>query len=129
MKRNRMRRATLAMLAAVLGLAGICQGETSFVNLSVTATSQTTYFSAPRASIMLCNYGTNNAYYRLFDENDVNTGTPGAATTASTLLVAGSSTAPICVSWSKAPTQGAYFKAISIVCDTAQTATVHVLSE
>ena len=119
----------LAAVLAVLAFAVIAQGETSFVNLSVTATSQTTYFVTGRASLMLCNYGTNNAYYRIFDENDINTGTPGAATTASTLLVAGSATAPVCVSWSKAPTQGTYFRAVSIVCDTAQTATVHVLSE
>lgn len=115
----------ILMLACGLAVGGTVVGEVAFKSLSVTATSQTYTFPTPRAGIMLCNYGANASYYRIFDEND----TPAAATTSYALLPAGSATAPVCKSFSKAPTQGAYFRAISIVCDTAQTATVQVESE
>jgi hypothetical protein len=113
-----MRRAIL--LAAVLALASVAQGEVHFNSLSVTATSQTLFFAAPRSGVMLCSYGANIAYYRIFEEND----TPAAATTANIPIPAGSATAPVCKSYSKPPTAASFPKAVSIVCNTAETATV-----
>lgn len=116
-----MKRLTLAL--AVLALAGFVWAENGFDHLSVTATSQTLTFAAPRNSVMICNYGTNEVYYRLFDQLD----TPAAATTSYAPLLAGTASAPVCVTWTR-NNQNIPIRALSIVCDTAETATVDVLS-
>jgi hypothetical protein len=110
---------------AVLLLAGAVNAELSFKALSATATSQTYTFPSPRASVMICNLGADAIFFRLFNEND----TAAAATTSYGTIAAGSATAPVCMSFAKAPTEAANWKWLSVVCDTAKTATVHVYSE
>lgn len=112
----------LAMLLAVLALAVPSQGELNLKILSVTATSQTFPLPVAAEAIGLCSFGTNHAYYRVFWEGE----STGVATTSSNKLPAGTATAPYCISFGKSPTQPAPWKAISIVCDTAETATVHL---
>lgn len=107
----------LAVLLAVVSSA-----EFGFINVSVTATSQTVTLPAPRDVVSLCNYGADNAYYRLFWDGEV----PAAATTAHHLLPSGSATAPFCVGVGRSQTQPASWAAVSIVCDTGDTATVHL---
>ena len=115
----------ILLLAAVMALAVTTRGEITFQSLSVTATSQTYFLPTPRAGLLLCNVGANEVYYRIFDEND----TPAAATASFAVLPAGSAAAPICKSFSRAPTQPAFFKAISVICAAAETATLQVESE
>lgn len=110
------------VLLALVLCAGAVYAEVGFKALSATATSQTFTFPTPRASVMICNLGANEIFFRLFNEYD----TPAAATTAYGTIAAGSATAPVCMSFTKAPSEPAYFKALSVVCDTGETATVHV---
>lgn len=116
---------TILTLAALAALAIQAPAETQFVAISATATSATTTFATPRSNVMICSVGANDAHFRLFDELD----TPAAATTANSPIVAGSATAPVCISFGGKPsTQPAFFKAISVVCDTDETATIWVYS-
>jgi hypothetical protein len=115
-----MKRAILA-LALVLAIVLPVQGEVKFRALSVTQTSQTTQF-APSSAVMICNLGASAVFFRLFVENDIT----AAATTSYGTIAAGSATAPVCMSFSKSPTNPANFNALSIVCDTGLTATAHV---
>lgn len=110
----------LTALALVLALVVPAHGEVRFKSLSVTDTSQTYVFPVASASVLICNYGANISYHRLFTEND----TVGAATSAYTPIPAGSATAPVCKSYSKTDSQSAYFKALSIIAGTGLTATV-----
>lgn len=112
------------MLAVLLALAMAqgASGELHFAALSVTETSQTYPLPKPSAVVGLCNLGTDEAYFRVFSESD----TAAAATTAHSVLPAGTAAAPYCLSLGKSPTEAAYISAISIVCDTGETATVHV---
>jgi len=116
-------------LAFLLGVALLsvipAHTEVKYQAVSATSTSQTRYFPAPVSSFLLCNYGANEIYYRIFDEND----TPAAATTSYATLVAGTATAPICKSFTRTATMPAYYKAIAIICDTAETATVQIESQ
>lgn len=107
----------LALLAA---LVVPVHGEVRFKSLSVTDASQTYTFTVPAASVLICNYGANISYHRLFTEND----TTGASTTSYTPIPAGSATAPVCKSYGKTDSQSAYFKALSIICGSGLTATV-----
>lgn len=110
----------LVVLALVLAVAIPSQGEVKFKALSVTATSQTFLFSSS-SSVMLCNLGANEVYFRLFFENDI----PAAATTSYGTIAAGAATGPVCMSFNKSVSTPANYNAISIVCDTAETATAH----
>lgn len=112
---------------AILGLmlfAELASAELGFNIVSATATNQYLYFASPRASVMICNLGTNEVYIRLFDENE----TAAAATTSYPMIPAGSTTQPSCLSIDKTPTSPAYFKTLAIKCDTGETATVHIFS-
>jgi hypothetical protein len=99
--------------------------ELGFTLVSATATSQTFTFAKPSTNVTICNYGANEIFYRLFWEGE----TPVAATTSFAQLVAGSATAPNCISIDKAPTNPAPWSAITIICSAAETATVHLLNE
>ncbi len=115
-------------ILAVLGLTALATiggAENGFNSVSVTATSQTVTLQRPRANVTLCNYGTYAAYFRLFNDND----TPAAATTSYAKLPAGTSSSPACLTFAKSVTESGLYAAVSIVCDTAQTATVHILSD
>jgi hypothetical protein len=118
-------RKILALAAVLLALVAVVQAETYFVAVSVTATSQTVPIPEPSASLTLCNLGANEVYFRVFDDFD----SPAAATTAHALLPAGSSTAPYCVNFSRGQTVAGYYKYVALKCDTAETATVHLLAE
>jgi len=120
-----MRLRTFLLALGLAFLAIQAPAETKFNEISATATSSTITFSTPRANVMICSIGANKAYFRLFDGLN----TPAAATTASSPLVAGTATAPVCISFGGKPdTQPAYYSAISVVCDTAETATIWVYS-
>jgi hypothetical protein len=67
----------------------------------------------------VCNRGSDEIYFRLFNETD----TPAAATTANAYLASGA-----CLEYSKPVTQPNYYKAISIICDSSETATVDLYS-
>jgi len=112
----------LAVLLAALALAAQGHAELGFKALSVTATSQTFMLPVASADVSLCSIGTNAAYFRAFWEGE----TPAAATTAHIPLPGGTATAPICFSIPKSVTAPNFTKFITIVCDTAETATVHV---
>lgn len=118
------KRITLLLIAVlVLGGAWFAYAENGFKSLSVTATSQT--YTFPRnavSAVKLCSYGANIAYYRIFSGSD----TVGASTTSYAPLPAGTATAPICVSYTRTDTVSGYYKAVSAVCTTAETATVTV---
>lgn len=116
-----MRTRAVAILVA-LAMAVTAQGELHFKELSVTATSQTYPIPNPAKGILICGYGTDEVYFRLFWSGEI----PAAATTANNLLIAGTATAPQCKSYDQPP-QGPW-SAISIVCDTAETATVRIES-
>jgi hypothetical protein len=112
----------LMILLAALALASPGHPESGFAALSATSTSQTLTLPKPSADMLVCNFGADEVYVRVFEEND----TPGAATTAYATIPAGTATAPICKGYAKTATMGSYLKAISVVCDAAETATVHV---
>ena len=112
----------LVVLFAVLASAATSRGELNLKILSVTDTSQTFPLPVPSDALGLCNVGANEAYFRAFWEGE----TPAAATTSWNVLPAGTAAAPYCISVNKAPTQPAPWKAVSIICAGAETATVHV---
>lgn len=103
--------------------AELAGAELQFKALSATSTSQTFLFARQANSVMICNLGANEVYYRLFDSND----TPAAATTSYPMIPAGSTTAPVCVSVDKSQSNPGLWAAIAVKCDTAETATVHVI--
>lgn len=115
-----MRFRLAVFLVVVLALVSVASTEVRFKSLSVTQASQTYVFPVPAASVLICNYGAAISYHRLFTEND----TTAAATTSFTPIPAGSATAPTCKSYDKTTSQSAYWKALSVVCDTGLTATV-----
>lgn len=124
-------RRTILLALGLAFLAIPASAETKFNEISATATSSTTTFSTPRANVMICSIGANKAYFRLFDGLN----TPAAASTTTTgntpssPIVAGTATNPVCISFGGKPdTQPAYYSAISVVCDTAETATIWVYS-
>lgn len=115
-----MKRIAFSLALTLALLVGTAWAETSFVSVSVTATSATTTFSTPRQTVLICNDGANVAFFRLFHEYD----TPAAATTSSSKLPVGA-----CVTFGKPQTSPAYYRWISLVCTSAETATVRVYSE
>ena len=110
----------LALVAALLAVPAVA--EVLVISISATATSATRVFPKPVRSVLICNWGANEVYYRLFNVTD----TTAAATTADIQLVAGTATAPICISYDQTDTQAGRWAAISTKCDTAETATVTV---
>lgn len=121
-----MRRFASFLFAALLILPlppRAARAENGFKALSVTSTSQTFLLNKASANVLICNLGTNEVYYRLFDQNDI----VAAATTSNAQVVAGTATAPVCISFDKGPTVNAYYAAVSVVCDTAETATIHIV--
>jgi hypothetical protein len=110
-----MRRVILAVM--LLAFAGMAIGEVRFKALSVTDANQYWTLSKVSASVMLCNTGTNPAYYRLFDELD----TPAAATTSYLLLSAGQ-----CISHVKGATGPFHYSTVSIIAGSGLTTTVNV---
>lgn len=120
----RMRSRILFFLLA-LGVVLPAHSELRFKALSVTATSQTYLLSRPQAEVALCNVGTDEAYFRLFWDGEAT----AAATTAYSVLPAGTAAAPYCISVGTAKTQPAPWKAVSIVAAGGETCTVHVQSE
>lgn len=123
-----MRRLLFILLGAAVVLSPVwVTGETGFTNVSVTATSGTTTFTTAQSTVMLCSYGANDAFFRLFTTED----TAAAATTAQTKLVAGSATDPKCMSFTHNPRtqKGLGWGAVSLICAAAETATVHLITE
>ena len=112
------------LLLALVGLAVQTQAEIAFSIVSVTDVSKTITFKQSN-SILLCNFGTNKNYYRLFNENEV----PAAATSAYPLLVAGTATAPSCIGFDKGPTELSFYRAVMLICAGGETATVHVIAK
>ena len=112
----------LAILGIALAFAAVIYAETSFDTASVTQTPQYVNFQTPRSAVTICNASgsANVMYFRLFNTGD----TQAAATTSSSVVAVGA-----CISFSKAPTQPNYFSALSLVCDSGQTATANVYSE
>lgn len=111
------------ILVLVLGLAlvaGMGWAETKFNSVAVTDVSATVTFTTPRAGVLICNEGANIVYFRLFNEND----TSAAATTAYSRIASGA-----CKTFSKAPSEPAYFKAVSLICGAGLTATATIDSE
>lgn len=119
-----MRKAFI-ILAVLAVLSAGAVAETFYVSISATDVSATTTFTTPRASVMVCNLGANEAYFRLFHEND----TPAAATNAYNYIAPGSVAAPVCISFVKGQTAGSYYKYLSVICSAGETATVTVYSE
>jgi hypothetical protein len=120
-----MRFRYLALVGALVLAVGIkADAEVKFLTISATSTSQTKTF-APVAALLICSSGANVAYLRVFNTND----TPGDATTSSMPIVAGSATAPYCMSIVKSPTAPAFYNAISAVTNGADTATLNVYYE
>ncbi len=111
--------------ALLLALAAGAWSETQYQSISATATSQTVGLRRQSASLLICNQGANEAYFRLFDGNDIT----AAATTSSILLPAGTAAAPVCLSFSKSATAPGFYSSVSVVCDTAETATVTLAYE
>lgn len=120
-----MRKRTLMFLVLLGAFVTVSDAELRFKALSVTATSQTYFLTRPQEVVSLCNLGANEAYFRLFWEGE----TTAAATTSSSVLPAGTAAAPYCVGFGTAKTQPGRWIAVAIVCDTAETATVHIQSE
>lgn len=122
----RIRYAAALLLALVL-VALPAATETGFTAVSATDTSATTTFTTAKTSVLLCNYGADEVYFRLFTAAD----TAAAATTANAELIAGTATAPVCMSFTHTPkTQtGLGWGAVALICDTGETATVHVITE
>lgn len=115
----------LFVLLGLLALAVQTSAELPFKALSVTDTSQTYYLPRPQEVVGLCNLGANEAYYRLFWDGE----TPAVATTAYSVLPAGTAGNPFCIGIGTAKTQPSPWRAVSIICAGAETATVHVQSE
>lgn len=118
-----MKRLTILLLMLVT-VGAAAWAELRFKSLAVTDVSQTYRIPAPAADVQICNWGANEAFFRVFLSNE----TPAAATNAYSELPAGSATAPYCFSTSKPPTAASYIQAVSIICTTAETATVTVQS-
>lgn len=117
-----MKRAAILTLVLAL-LVPWAYAEVGLRAISATASSATYYLTKPSNSVMVCNLGSNEVYFRLGDETD----TAGAATTSNILLPAGSTASPVCMSFDKAQTEAGRWAWISTICDTAETATVHLL--
>jgi hypothetical protein len=115
--------AFLLLLASASAWAAV-----KFDAVSVTATSQTVVFNTPRANILLCNYGSNEIYYRIFTSGET-TSAATASTASNGLLVAGAATAPVCISFPTPATAAGYYAAVSLICDTAETATAQIISQ
>lgn len=115
-------------LAALLVLAALCLTALAEVDggtsLSVTSTSQTVTFSTTRSSVSITNDSTsaNELYYRLFNTCD----TAAAATTSHRRLEKGETHTFRFNSNSEC---GLGYSAVSLVCDSAETATARVVSK
>jgi hypothetical protein len=110
----------LALVAALLAVPVVA--EVLVISISATDASATRVFPKPVNSVLICNWGANEVFFRLFTEVD----TTAAATTSSIELVAGTATAPICISYDVTATQPGRFAAISTICNSGETATVTV---
>lgn len=110
------------ILALLVAVAAAGRGEMGFKALSATATSQTFYLPVASDIVGLCNLGADDVHFRLFWEGE----TPATATTAHSVLPAGTAAAPYCISFGKAPTQPAPWRFVSVVCASSETATVHL---
>lgn len=113
----------LAAILAVFALAAGAEVATSGP-LSVTSTSQTITFSTRRSGVTIINNSAsaNELYFRLFTNCD----TAAAATTSYVELKPGES---IGFSFNAQTECGSGYTAISLVCDTAETATARVDSK
>lgn len=117
-----MKRFLAAILAA---LALTVSAEPAFNGpLSVTSTSQTVTFAARRTSVTVINNSAsaNEMYVRVFTNCD----TAAAATTAAIEIKAGEI---VTFSFNATTECGSGYTAISLVCDTAETATARVISK
>ncbi len=102
---------TLALTLALVG--GLLSGEAKYKAVSATATSQTIPLGAA-SKITIVNEGANEVYFRLFYEAEA----PAAVTTTNGVYLASG------VSLEFGPPE--LYGAISVVCDTAETATVRL---
>lgn len=89
-----MRIATI--LAALLALSFIpAWGENGYVTISATTTADTDSFSTAQTQVTICNFGSDDIHFRLFNGED----TSGAATTNHAKLSAPSGTDPLCLTF------------------------------
>jgi hypothetical protein len=107
--------ATLALTLALL--VGTAWTEPYYVSISATTTAATSFFGKPGATVLACNDGTGIAYARLFTELE----TPAAATSANNQIPVGA-----CISWTKGPTEPAYWDAINVLSASTSTVRVYV---
>ena len=119
---NRFFAALVAVLLALplpLGAEVVTSGP-----LSVTATSQTVTFSDRRTGVTIVNNSTsaNELYFRLFTNCD----TAAAATTSYVELKPGEA---LDFTFNAQSECGSGYTAVSLVCDTAETATARVVSK
>jgi hypothetical protein len=118
---------TWAMLIVVLRLTVLA--EPNYVAVSVTATATTSILEVHTRTVTLVNDGANEVYFRLFTDVD----TFAAATTAAAQIKAGESLEYTLDLDSPDSEFGAarpsYYKLLSSVCDTAETATLRVYSK
>jgi len=100
-------------LALVCGLSGSVGGEALYKAVSATATSQTIPLGSV-GKVTILNTGANEIYYRLFYTSD----TPADVTTTNGIYLAVGAS----IEYGGPQAYGS----ISIVCDTAETATVRL---
>jgi hypothetical protein len=106
----------------LLACAGVASAEPGYTTVSSTSTATTTTLSNVVTTLCFKNSSSsaNEAYVRVFTTAE----TPAAATTASILINAGES---ICLTHNTRTETGTGYIGYSIVCDTAETATVGVI--
>jgi hypothetical protein len=126
MRKTHFRLAALVAILSVVALLGPpARAEVSGgTSISVTSTSQTVTFTSLRGAVTVINDASsaNEIYFRLFTAAD----TPAAATTAGVRLQPGES---LSFAFSGFSELGGGYLAVSLVCDTAETATARVVSK
>jgi hypothetical protein len=113
-----MKTRTILALAALLALLiGTVWAEPYYVAVSATTASQTSTFPKAGASVLICNDGTGIAYVRLFNDTE----TAAAATSSSSSVPVGA-----CITYTKPPTEPAYWRALSTISASTSTVRVYV---
>jgi hypothetical protein len=125
-----MRRLRIGCLLSALALAALpalVSAENGFTVVSASDSNDTTTFPSFQTTVVICNYGTDEVYYRLFNSDE----TPAAATTSSAPLQAGSVTDPKCISFTHntRSQKGLGWGAVSLICSAGETATVHLITQ
>ena len=120
-------RRRLTMLVAVLLVAGLAWAEPVYQSISASQTVGSTILTAGTQEVLIISDGANTCYFRLFTDAD----TVAAATTSYLPIKSGESLSfthrrhynTTNSRWST------YFKTISAICGTGETATLRVYSQ